>query len=111
QCSDGSVLEHTRHTHEPVRDGLYLLRILTQMLDALLLTQSVELLDVRLSNISERLPVQLSLFDDKSPVQDISSVLPTWAMRYRTSNFYRLTLLDDTTQQAPTIERQRVHAG
>ena len=108
--ADKSLLEHHRQPHEPVRDALYLLRLLTQMLDALPVTCAIETIEVRLSDVRERLPVQLSLFDEKKPVQHLHDLVPEWATRHRAAAFYRLHLTADVLPEH-SIEKQRVSAG
>ena len=107
---DRSLLEHHRQPHEAVRDGLYLLRLLTQMLDALPVTCGIETIEVRLNEVRERLPVQLSLFDEKKPVKHLHEIVPEWATRHRAASFYRLHLTTDVLPEH-SLEKQRVSAG
>jgi hypothetical protein len=107
---DKSLLEHHRQPHDPVRDGLYLLRLLTQMLDALPVTCAIASVEVRLSDVCERLSVQLSLFDEKKPVKHLHELVPEWAGRHRTACFYRLHLTSDVLPEH-SVEKQRVSAG
>ena len=107
---DQSVLEHHRQPHEPVRDNLYLLRLLTQMLDALPVTNGIETIEVRLRAVRERLPVQLSLFEEKKPVQHIHDLVPEWAARHQRAEFYRLHPTPDILPEH-RVEKRRVHGG
>jgi hypothetical protein len=93
--ADGTLLELQRQPLEPVRDGLTLLRLLRQMLDALPVHAPTVQVEVRLSAIHERKPVQLSLFGEKKPVRNLQDYLPEWAARHRTAQFYRLSLNSD----------------
>jgi nucleotidyltransferase/DNA polymerase involved in DNA repair len=88
--ADKSVLDNQRQPHEPLRDGLSLLRYLRQMLDALPIQAPVEKLEIRLSAIQNRKPVQLSLFAEKKPIQSLQDYLPEWASRHRGASFYHL---------------------
>lgn len=105
------LLEHSRHLHEPVRDSLYLLRLLTQMLDALPVSNAIETIEVRLNDVRERIPVQLSLFDEKKPVKQLYDLLPEWASRYRSTGFYRLSLTGVAHLPERGMERHKVSAG
>jgi hypothetical protein len=49
-------------------------------------------IEVRLSAIQVRKPVQLSLFGEKKPIRSLQDYLPEWAARHRTAHFYRLSL-------------------
>lgn len=90
--ADDSVLEMQRQPLEALRDHLSLLRLLRQMLDALPVHAPVSQIEVRLSAIQERKPVQLSLFGEKKPVRNLQDYLPEWASRHRAAQFYRLSL-------------------
>jgi nucleotidyltransferase/DNA polymerase involved in DNA repair len=90
--NNGSILEKQRQPLEAVRDNLTLLRLLRQMLDALPVHSHVNEMEVRLSAIQARKPVQLSLFGEKKPVRNLQDYLPEWASRHRAAQFYRLSL-------------------
>lgn len=105
---DQSLLEYHRQPHDPIRDSLFLLRILTQMLAALPVHCAIDRLEVRLDNIQQRKPIQLSLFEENESVQKLASVLPTWAYRHRDAQFYRLHLTGDNHLPERIIERQKV---
>jgi nucleotidyltransferase/DNA polymerase involved in DNA repair len=90
--NNGSVLEMQRQPLEAVRDNLTLLRLLRQMLDALPVHSPVSEMEVRLSAIQTRKPVQLSLFGEKKLVRNLQDYLPEWASRHRAAQFYRLSL-------------------
>lgn len=111
QTENDGLLEYSRHLHDAARDGLYLLRLLTQMLDALPVTSSVTALDVRLGDIREKVPVQLALFDEKPPIARLHEQIPQWASRYRSSAFYRLSLTGENHLRERELERQKVSAG
>jgi nucleotidyltransferase/DNA polymerase involved in DNA repair len=90
--NNDSVLELQRQPLEAVRDNLTLLQLLRQMLDALPVHAPVSEMEVRLSAIQVRKPVQLSLFGEKKPVRNLQDYLPEWASRHRAAQFYRLSL-------------------
>lgn len=106
-CKD-EIIEHHRQVSNAVRDHLYLLRLLTQILDGLLIEVSVEQLEVRLSDIREHLPVQLSLFETRKPVVSLQEIAPEWASRYRQADFYHLLMNDMAFLLEETVERQVV---
>lgn len=111
RMEDKSLLEHQRQPHEAVRDGLYLLRLLTQMLDSLPVYCAIESVEVRLDEIQQRKPVQLSLFEPKAPVQKLDAVLPEWARRHRDAQFYRLALTGDEHLPERIVDRQKVSSA
>jgi hypothetical protein len=51
-----SLLEHHRQPHETIRDGLYLLRLLTQMLDTLHVKCGIASVEVRLNVYQSNYP-------------------------------------------------------
>ena len=95
RLADNTILEIQRQPLESVRDGLTLLRLLRQMLDALPVHAPIVQVEVRLSAIHDRKPVQLSLFGEKNPVRNLQDYLPEWAARHRAAQFYRLSLNTD----------------
>jgi DNA polymerase IV len=95
RLADGTILELQRQPLEALRDALSLLRLLRQMLDALLIHAPIIEIDIRLSGIRSRKPVQLSLFAEKKAIRNLQDYLPEWASRYRAANFYRLSQITD----------------
>lgn len=105
---DQSLLEYHRHPHQAIRDPLYLFRIVIQMLSALHTQYAVQQVEIRLANIRQRQPIQLSLFDEKTPIQTIDRLLPEWAYRHRDAQFYRLQLTGEDHLPERMIERRKV---
>ena len=70
----------------------------------------IQAVEVRLNDIRERLPVQLSLFDEKKPIKQLHDILPEWAQRHRAAAFYRLQLTHDVLPEH-AAEKQRVSVG
>lgn len=105
---DKTVLEHHRQLHKPICDNLYLLRTASQMLSAMPIQAAVEQLEIRLNDIRQRKPVQLSLFDPKPPVQQLDTLIPEWASRYPKADFFRLIPTGYDQIPERLIERQKV---
>lgn len=106
--SKKQVLEHHRQVSKTIRDHLYLLRLLTQILDGLLIEAPVEQLEVRLSDIREPVPVQLSLFETRKPIVSLQDIAPEWASRYRQADFYHLHINELVFLPEENVERQVV---
>jgi nucleotidyltransferase/DNA polymerase involved in DNA repair len=105
--ADKTVLEQQRQPHEPLRDTLSLLRHLRQMLDSLPVHAPVVCLEIRLSAIQNRKPIQLSLFAEKKPVQSLQDYLPEWAARHRGANFYHLASRSEPVLEE-RLEKQKI---
>jgi DNA polymerase-4 len=105
---NGALLEQHRQPLQAVRDSLYLLRLLTGMLDTLPVSCGVTYLQVRLGEIRERPAVQLALFEERKVIQSIEQFAPEWARRHRAAAFYRLSLTGDEHLPERQLERLRV---
>ena len=108
EMDDTSVLDYQRQPHEPVRDALYTLRLLRGMLDSLPVNGAISEIEVRLSDIVQRAPKQLSLFDERKPVTALHEIAPTWARRHRSADFYRLILASDSQRPETAVEKQKI---
>ena len=87
-----SVIETHIQPHQPARTLIYLLRRLEDLLERQLILAAVENVEVRLLDIQEPAPVQLSLFDHLQAQQAVASRLPEWKRRHRDSRFLRAAL-------------------
>jgi DNA polymerase-4 len=105
---DKRVLEQQRQAPQAIRDNLYLLRLLLSMLDTLPIQAPVVEIEVRLGEIRERQAVQLSLFDERKPIQSLEQIAPEWARRHRAAAFYRLALTGDDHLPERQIEQVQV---
>lgn len=106
--SDGRVLEHHRQPHQSIRHALYLFRLVTQMFDGLGIDASVEALDLRLSDIAQKAPTQLALFDSHKPIVSLQTIAPEWAGRHRQADFYLLEPSNHAFLLEERIEVQHV---
>lgn len=104
----GRVHEYHRQPHKPVQDGLYLWRLTTQMLDSLVLDAPVSGIEVRLGDIQQIMPKQLSLFGEQNAVLHLDNLTPVWARRYRQAHFYQCRITTPAFIPEECVERLQV---
>lgn len=105
---NAQILDYHRQPHKSIDNHLYLLRLITQMLDGLSIDSAVSELEVRLSDIQQKVPTQLALFESHKPIVSLQAIASEWAGRHRQAEFYRLERTAHAFLMEERIESQRV---
>lgn len=95
----------------PVRTLTVLMRQLTGMIDKLVIPKAIVGLEIRLTELEEVKPVQLSLFADTPNQKRMVDYLPQWVEHHKTIEFYRFTVSPSRLLPERRFELHQVVAG